>query len=313
MRLPRRKTQSPGHRTMSDRQVAATEDYREPRRIRTFMIQRTHSPLAVVGKTIQMLLLLAYALFALFPLLWMVIMSLKPDSQMLTTTFIFTPTLENYATVLRSDYTRFFFNNLIVSVSAVLVSLVVGVPAAYALARFQFKLKEDIAFTILSFRFAPEILVILPLFLIYQRTGLYDTYFGLIWVYQLITLPLLIWILRGYFEDISPDIEAAAQLDGYSWWQVFLKVLLPLVKPGLVAAGLLCFIFAWNAFTFPLLLSDARAQTSTVVALRFLASDTVHYGQVAAAATISALPEVILALIIQKHLVRGLSFGAVKG
>jgi multiple sugar transport system permease protein len=268
----------------------------------------------LVGRVSKRLLLLVYALFALFPLLWMVIMSLKPDSQMFTTTFIFSPTMENYSAVfLRSDYSHFFFNNLIVSISAVLLSLIVGVPAAYALARFQFKLKEDIAFTILSFRFAPEILVILPLFLIYQKTGLYDTYFGLIWVYQLITLPLLIWILRGYFEDISPDIEAAAQLDGYSWWQVFLKVLLPLVKPGLVAAGLLCFIFAWNAFTFPLLLSDARAQTSTVVALRFLASDTVHYGQVAAAATISALPEVILALVIQKHLVRGLSFGAVKG
>jgi multiple sugar transport system permease protein len=269
---------------------------------------------ALLGRVSKTVLLLIYALFALFPLVWMIIMSLKPDSQMFTTTFIFSPTMENYSAVfLRSDYSHFFFNNLIVSISAVILSLIVGVPAAYALARFQFKLKEDIAFTILSFRFAPEILVILPLFLIYQKTGLYDTYFGLIWVYQLITLPLLIWILRGYFEDISPDIEAAAQLDGYSWWQVFLQVLLPLVKPGLVAAGLLCFIFAWNAFTFPLLLSDARAQTSTVVALRFLASDTVHYGQVAAAATISALPEVILALLIQKHLVRGLSFGAVKG
>lgn len=269
---------------------------------------------ALLGRVSKTVLLLIYALFALFPLVWMIIMSLKPDSQMFTTTFIFSPTMDNYSAVfLRSDYSHFFFNNLIVSISAVIVSLIVGVPAAYALARFQFKLKEDIAFTILSFRFAPEILVILPLFLIYQKTGLYDTYFGLIWVYQLITLPLLIWILRGYFEDISPDIEAAAQLDGYSWWQVFLQVLLPLVKPGLVAAGLLCFIFAWNAFTFPLLLSDARAQTSTVVALRFLASDTVHYGQVAAAAAISALPEVILALLIQKHLVRGLSFGAVKG
>jgi multiple sugar transport system permease protein len=268
----------------------------------------------LIGRVSKTLLLLVYAMFALFPLLWMIIMSLKPDSQMFNTTFIFSPTMENYdAVFLRSDYSHFFLNNLIVSVSAVLLSLVVGVPAAYALARFQFKMKEDIAFTILSFRFAPEILVILPLFLIYQKTGLYDTYFGLIWVYQLITLPLLIWILRGYFEDISPDIEAAAQLDGYSWWQVFLKVLLPLVKPGLVAAGLLCFIFAWNAFTFPLLLSASGAQTSTVVALRFLASDTVHYGQVAAAATISALPEVILALLIQKHLVRGLSFGAVKG
>jgi multiple sugar transport system permease protein len=270
--------------------------------------------LALIGRLSKTVLLLIYAVFALFPLVWMVIMSLKPDSQTFTTTFIFSPTMENYSAVfLRSDYSHFFFNNLIVSISAVLLSLIVGVPAAYALARFQFKMKEDIAFTILSFRFAPEILVILPLFLIYQKTGLYDTYYGLIWVYQLITLPLLIWILRGYFEDISPDIEAAAQLDGYSWWQVFVQVLLPLVKPGLVAAGLLCFIFAWNAFTFPLLLSDARAQTSTVVALRFLASDTVHYGQVAAAATISALPEVILALVIQKHLVRGLSFGAVKG
>lgn len=268
----------------------------------------------LLGSCSKTFLLLVYALFALFPLVWMVIMSLKPDNQMFTTTFIFSPTLENYdAVFLRSDYSRFFFNNLIVSVLAVAASLVVGVPAAYALARFQFKLKEDIAFTILSFRFAPEILVILPLFLIYQKIGLYDTYLGLIWVYQLITLPLLIWILRGFFEDISPDIEAAAQLDGYSWWQVFLRLLLPLVRPGLVAAGLLCFIFAWNSFTFPLLLSASNAQTSTVVALRFLASDTVHYGQVAAAATLSALPEVILALLIQKHLVRGLSFGAVKG
>jgi multiple sugar transport system permease protein len=141
---------------------------------------------ALIGRVSKTVLLLIYALFALFPLVWMIIMSLKPDSQMFTTTFIFSPTMENYGAVfLRSDYSHFFFNNLIVSISAVLLSLIVGVPAAYALARFQFKLKEDIAFTILSFRFAPEILVILPLFLIYQKTGLYDTYYGLIWVYQL--------------------------------------------------------------------------------------------------------------------------------
>jgi len=139
-----------------------------------------------------------------------------------------------------------------------------------------------------------------------------DTYLGLIWVYQLISLPLLIWILRGFFEDISPDIESAAQLDGYSWWRVFFKVSLPLVRPGLVAASLLCFIFCWNSFTFTLLLGGGHTQTSTVAMNKFLASDTVHYGWAAAAALISALPEVILALLIQKHLVRGLSFGAVK-
>ncbi|WP_319560084.1 carbohydrate ABC transporter permease [Marispirochaeta sp.] len=136
---------------------------------------------------------------------------------------------------------------------------------------------------------------------------------GMIWVYQLICMPLLIWVVRGYFEDISVEIEQAAQLDGYRWYEIFLRILLPLIKPGVVSSALLAFIFAWNSFTFPLLLNAFRVQTVTVSVLRYLASDSVHYGQMAVAATITALPEVILAILIQKHLVRGLSFGAVKG
>ena len=272
------------------------------------------NPAGLVVTILQKSLLMLYALFALFPLIWMVVLSFKPDLEMFGSPFVFHPTLDNYRAVLgRSDFLGTLGHNVIISVLAVCLSLVVGVPAAYALARYQFKGREDIAFTFLSFRFAPEILVIIPLYLIYQKLGLIDSYAGLIWVYQLISLPLLIWILRGFFEDISPDVESAAQLDGYAWWQVFFKVLLPLVRPGLVAAALLCFIFCWNSFTFSLQLGGARTQTSTVSMTQFLASDTVHYGWVAAAALISALPEVILALMIQKHLVRGLSFGAVKG
>ncbi len=272
------------------------------------------NPVGVLVTVIQKGLLLLYALFALFPLIWMVILSFKPDLEMFGSPLVFHPTLDNYRAVLgRSDFLGTLGHNMIVSVLAVCLSLVVGVPAAYALARYQFKGREDIAFTFLSFRFAPEILVIIPLYIIYQKLGLIDTYTGLIWVYQLISLPLLIWILRGFFEDISPDVESAAQLDGYAWWEVFFKVLLPLVRPGLVAAALLCFIFCWNSFTFSLQLGGAHTQTSTVSMTQFLASDTVHYGWVAAAALISALPEVVLALMIQKHLVRGLSFGAVKG
>lgn len=260
------------------------------------------------------ILLLVYAVFALFPLLWMIIISFKSDAEMYNTIFVFAPTLENYKVIFSNgDYIGYFLNNVIVSGGAVILSILVGVPAAYALARFDFKGKEDIAFTILSFRFAPEILVILPLFLIYQKLGIYDTRFGLIWVYQLISLPLMIWILRGYFEDISPEIEYAARVDGYSWWQVFLKIIMPLIKPGMVAAALLSFIFAWNEFTFPLLLAGQDIVTTTVASLKYISSDTVHYGQMAAAVTLSALPEVILALAIQKHLVRGLSMGAVKG
>lgn len=259
-------------------------------------------------------LLAFWAIFALFPIIWMIIISFKSDADMFNTTFIFNPTLDNYKQVLlNTDYFKCFLDNIIVSGGAVIISIIVGVPGAYVLARFEFKGKEDLAFTILSFKFAPAILVILPLFAVYQKLGLYDTYFGLIWVYQLISLPLLIWVLRGYFEDISIEVEQAAYLDGYSGLQVFWKILLPLIKPGLVASGLLAFIFAWNSFTFSLLLSGFNIQTVTVASLRYLASDTVHYGQMAVASVVAALPEILLALLIQKHLVRGLSFGAVKG
>ncbi len=259
-------------------------------------------------------LLAIYAIFALFPLVWMLILSFKADTEMFTTTFVFHPTLSNYTEVLmKSDYFRYMIDSLIVAGGAVIISVLAGVPAAYALARYDFKKKEDIAFQILSFKFAPEILVVLPLFMIYQKLRLYDTYLGLIWVYQLICMPLLIWVVRGYFEDISVEIEHAAQVDGYSWYQIFFKMLVPLIRPGLVSAALLAFIFAWNSFTFPLILSGTKVQPITVAVTKYLGTDTAHYGQLAVAATVSALPAIIFALCIQKHLVRGLSFGAVKG
>lgn len=278
------------------------------------MNQNKRTAGSLLGALGRNVVLIVYALFALFPLIWMVLCSFKSDVQMYNTVFRFTPTLENYRNVLfGTDYFRAFFQNLLVSGVAVAITIVAGVPIAYALARYDFRKKEDVAFTILSFKFAPEILVCLPVFLIFQKIGLYDTYFGLIWVYQLVTMPLVIWVVRGYFEDISVEIEQAAELDGYRWYEIFLKTLVPLIKPGLVAAGLLAFIFAWNDFTFPLILSGFNVQTITITSMRYIASDTVHYGQVAVAATIAVLPEVIVCLFIQKHLVRGLSFGAVKG
>ncbi len=263
---------------------------------------------------LQNFLLIVYAVFALFPLIWMVLISFKSDTEVFTTTFLFNPTLSNYKEVLlKSDYGRYILDSVIVSGGAVLVSIIVGVPAAYALARYNFPRKEDLAFQILSYKFAPEILVVLPLFMIYQKIGLYDSYVGLIWVYQLISLPLLIWVVRGYFEDISVEIEYAAQVDGYSWYQIFFKMLVPLIKPGLVSSALLAFIFAWNSFTFPLILSSNNVYPVTVAIMKYLGTDSAHYGQLAVASTVSALPAVIFALCIQKHLVRGLSFGAVKG
>jgi multiple sugar transport system permease protein len=269
--------------------------------------------------------LVIYFLFALFPIIWMVLISLKSTDQLFTTQFSFTPTLDNYQAILfgdpraaagvvaRQEFPRNFLNSVIVSSGAVMVSLLVGVPAAYALARYNFRGKENLAFTFLSFRFAPELVVIIPLSVVYRRLGLYDTYFGIIWVYQLVTLPLLIWVLRSYFEDISPDIEQAAMIDGYPWWQIFWRILLPLVRPGLAAAALLAFVFAWNNFIFPLVLGASNVQTVTVSALGYISSAQAFFNRMAAASVIASLPQIILALSIQRYLIRGLSFGAVKG
>ena len=261
-----------------------------------------------------------YFVFALFPVAWMIVLSLKPQDKLFTTYFQFSPTLAAYQEILSgtggqagATYLRFFVNSLIVSLGAVLVSLIVGVPAAYAFARWSFRGGESLLFTLLSFRFAPELMVIIPLLVIYRRLGLFDTHLGLIWVYQLITLPLIVWILRSYFQDLTPELEQSALLDGYNRPQAFLKVAVPLIRPGLAAAGLLAFIFAWNSFIFPFALTGSNAQTVTVGSLSFLGGATPRYNLTAAAALVALIPPLILALLIQRFLVRGLTFGAVKG
>jgi len=280
----------------------------------------------VVFKGLRGLALIAVGLFFLFPILWVVLMSFMTNTDILRSppSPFFAPTLDNYRGLisgnldsgtgaLTTDYMHNLFNSFVLSAASVIISLLLGVPAAYAFARFKFKLGEDMAFTLLSFKFAPPILVLLPLQLYFQDIGLYDTYFGLIWVYQLITMPLILWIVRGYFEDISPDIEAAYRLDGHNWAKSFLKIAVPLAGPGIAAAGLLAFIFAWNNFVFALILGSSSVQPVTVGALAFITASGIQYGVIAAALVLSVLPTLALALYAQKYLVEGLSLGAVKG
>ena len=165
----------------------------------------------------------------------------------------------------------------------------------------------------MSFRFAPPLLVLLPLTIYYRQLGISNTYFGLVWVYQLIALPLILWICRGYFEDISPDIEHAYRIDGNTWMQSFRKIAIPLALPGIAAAGLLSFIFCWNNFIFALILASSDKQPVTVGALAFVTASGIQYGQVAASIVLSIAPVLALALYAQRYLVEGLSLGAVKG
>lgn len=277
-------------------------------------------------RILRHLFVLAIVLFFLFPFVWVFMMSFQTNVTILRSvpTLLFSPTTQNYTALLTgelgsglgtmtTDYMNNLKNSFYLSSASVILSMLLGVPAAYAFARFKFRLGENIAFTLLSFRFAPPILVLLPLQLYFQEIGLYDTYTGLVWVYQLITLPLILWIVRGYFEDVSPDIEYAYRLDGHSWSAAFFKIAIPLARPGIAAAGLLSFIFAWNNFIFALILGSSRVQPVTVGALAFITASGIQYGQIAAALMLSVVPTLVLALFTQRYLVEGLSLGAVKG
>jgi multiple sugar transport system permease protein len=277
-------------------------------------------------RMVRAILVAAVLVFFLFPILWIFLMSFQTNEQVLRIppSLFFTPTTINYSSLITGKlqtaagsldlaFMQNLWNSVLLSSLSVALSLLLGVPAAYAFARFKFPLSEDIAFTLLSFRFAPPLLVLLPLSLYYQAIGLDDTYVGLIWVYQLIALPLILWIVRGYFEDISPDIEHAYRIAGHSWLQTFTRIAIPLARPGIAAAGLLAFIFCWNNFVFALILASAEKQPVTVGALAFVTASGIQYGQIAAAIVLSVTPTLALALFAQRYLVEGLSLGAVKG
>ena len=265
-------------------------------------------------------------LFFMFPIVWIFLMSFQTNASILRVppSIVFSPTLENYQAlitgkletssgVLEINFMRNLANSLFLSTTSVALGLILGVPAAYAFARLKFRGSEDIAFTLLSFRFALPLLVLLPLTIYFQQLGLSNTYVGLIWVYQLIVLPLILWIVRGYFEDIPADVEYAYRIAGHGFWATFRKVALPLAMPGIAAAGLLAFIFAWNNFIFALVLASADKQPVTVGALAFVTAAGIQYGQVAAGIVLSIAPTFALALYAQRYLVEGLSLGAVKG
>lgn len=237
--------------------------------------------------------------------------------------FLFTPTLENYSAILLgsetpglttgvSDYVRFLFNSIITSGGAVILSAIVGIPAAYALARASFRGRDQIASTFLSFRFAPELAVILPLFVIYRQVGLYDTYGGLILVHQLITLPLVIWTMLGFFQEVPRELEEAARVDGANLWQILLRVAIPIVRPGIASALIIAFIFSWNNLIFGLVLAGGRTQPVTMGILQTMNFDQIKWGWMAAAAMISSIPGMLVAIYLQRHLQRGLTMGALK-
>ena len=303
------------------------------------ILQKRKKASLSLGKRIFINIVLVIIMIAfIFPIVWMGIISFKTQGQIQSMPpSVFSPfTLDNYREIfgtnvkattdkarsqavsevikMRSEsFLRSLLNSAILSVSSVAIAAVIGVIAAYGLSRYKNKNKEQLGFIFLSFRFVPELAILIPLYIIYQKLMLYDTYFGLIWVYILIPLPMIIWITRTYFDDLPIELEQAAMLDGYSKVKIFFKIVLPLVKPGLAASIILSFIYAWNSLIFGLVLAANRIQPVTARILNFSDITDPSYGRVAAAIIIAILPMIIISQIASKYLVSGLSLGAIKG
>ena len=272
------------------------------------------------------LLILAVVFVMAFPIVWIVMNSFKEaaDVNAYPPVFRFSPTLENYKVLfdiadaeatnygtLRVEFFKPVINSVIIAAGAVLLSLIAGVPAGYALARFNFRGKEDLAFFVLGFRFAPVLLVIIPMFQFFHAIGLYDSYFGMIWVYQLITLPMIIWLCRSYVEDIPVEIEEAAAICGATRPRIMWQIILPLLRPGLAGASLLVFLLAWHNFALGLILTAEKSPV-TVALLKLLNPGINFYPVVSAGLVVSMIVPIALIVLGQRHLERGLTFGALK-
>lgn len=249
----------------------------------------------------------------LFPFYWMVLSSLKTQIQNTTfpPLFFFTPTLENYRAVfIQNPFALYLWNSLVVGLGSSVVGLVLGLPAAYAIARFR---RHGVALGVLVARITPGISYLVPWFIIFSQLHLIGSYAALILSHLTVGLPLIIWIMIGFFEDVPVDLEDAALIDGCSRLLAFLRVSLPLTRPGIVTAGILSFILSWNTFMYSVVLADASTRTLPVAVFGFLSYGGFDWGALTAAATIITLPVMVLALLIQRHIVGGLAMGGIKG
>lgn len=264
-------------------------------------------------------LLFAFLVFmvvtpAISVFLWMLSLSLKNEIDTLAyppTLLPSSPTLSNFVAVFEGGpFFSYFLNSVIVSGSAVLIAILIGVPAGYGITRMKAK---KLLLTIMIARMTPAISFLIPLFTVFQALGLTGTLTPIIVTHMVVTLPIVVYIVAGYFETLPRELEEAATMDGCSIWQTFLHVSLPLARPGITVAAILAFIFSWNNFVFGAVLAGRETRTLPVAIYNVLTFEQIAWGPLAAAALLVTLPVLVLTLFIQKEIVGGLTAGGVKG
>jgi multiple sugar transport system permease protein len=260
--------------------------------------------------------LFVVALVCFIPFLWIVMSAFKTRTDIMSpsASFFFLPTLSNFhAAFIEGDFGVYLLNSTIVGVGTVALCLLTGVPAAYAFSRFFVLGKKHLYFFILTTRMAPAVAVALPLYIVFKYLGLLGTIPGVILAHTTFTLALVVYLMKGLFDEIPREIDQAALVDGYSEWQTFLHVILPISRSSIAATGFLAFIFSWNEFLFALLLGGTQARTLPAAFPGLVTPLGTYWGQLCAAAFAVAIPVIILATFIQRYLVKGLTLGAVKG
>lgn len=270
------------------------------------------SPAAWARRHARVAVALALLLVLMFPFLWLVQIAFRPADGAFDDSLLFTPTLEAFRALLQGNFARSFGNSLVVSSISTVLSLVIGVPAAYALTRWRFRARRHVALWILMTRMAPPIAFTIPFFLAYRWLGLLDTVWGLALVYLTFNLAVVIWLMQGFFEAVPRALEEAAWIDGCGVWSAFWRVTLPLTAPGLAATAVLCFIFSWNDFFYALILTRTNAVTAPVAIVNFLQYEGWEWTKIAAGGTLVMLPVVVFTLLVRRYLVRGLTAGGVK-
>jgi multiple sugar transport system permease protein len=275
--------------------------------------RRKPQPAQVVGGAARAVGIVLVVFLFLVPLLWMLLASLKTNLEVVDPTklFNFTPTLTNYVTVLQEQqFLPYILNSIIVATGATAIALLLGLPAAYAIARY--KITNATAFVLLA-RVIPGVSLLIPWYYIFSSIGLVGTYGVLILTHIFVTMPLIVAIMTSFFEGLPGELEEAAQIDGASKIAAFVRIVLPLSVPGIATATILSFIFSWNNFLFALVLSNQGTRTLPVAISNFTSYASVDWGGLMAASVIITVPVMLIALFSQKYVVSGLTAGATKG
>ncbi len=299
-------------------------------------------------KRVAAFLVIAYAMITLVPLLWVFMTGFKtpPDSISYPPKIFSEPSLEGYVNLFttrtrvtperlaelpppenfaqeivrnrdmviagKSKYGARFLNSVIIGFGSTFLSIFLGTLAAYAFSRFKIPLKDDLLFFILSTRMMPPIAVAIPIFLMYRKIGLSDTHLGMILLYTAVNISLAVWLLKGFIDEIPREYEEAALIDGYTRFQAFYKVVLPQAATGIASTAIFCLIFAWNEYAFAVLLTTGTAQTAPPFIPTIIGVGGLDWPAMAAGATLFLLPVLVFTVLLRKHLLRGITFGAVR-